>query len=125
MHLTLNEKRLLWELSQVGGGFPIHINPDYLCSKLNCTLEQLLQYGKLLESKGLCNVIEDVHTNLMLTDDGKDALIRGLPEERLYNSFDDSISIQDLSKNPDMMIGLGHMIKLGWAKVENGMVYKI
>lgn len=119
MQLTLNEKRLLLELEKTGT-----TTPEEMGSILSRPAESVVQYGGLLSQKGLATVERNVTTTLSLTEEGSRYLTEGLPERQLYDSFGDSSSIADLNAHPHAKIGLGWMKRLGWVKIESGMVKK-
>ncbi len=119
MQLTLNEKRLLLELAQVGT-----TTPEEMGTKLDRPAESIIQYGGLLSQKGLAEVVRHVNKAISLTQEGAQYLTEGLPERQLYNSFGNSASIAELNSHPYAKIGLGWMKRLGWVRIEAGMVIK-
>jgi phenylalanyl-tRNA synthetase alpha chain len=119
MQLALNEKRLLLELVKLGSG-----SPEQLAELLDRPAESVIQYGGLLSQKGLASVDRNVSTTLVLTDEGQRYCTDGLPERQLYDSFIESSSIAELNNHPHARIGLGWMKRLGWVKIESGMVIK-
>jgi phenylalanyl-tRNA synthetase alpha chain len=119
MQLALNEKRLLLELEKVGKS-----SPEILAGILDRPAESVIQYGGLLSQKGLAEVERTVTTQLILTEEGTRYCTEGLPERQLYNSFGESSSIADLNTHPHARIGLGWMKRLGWVRIEAGMIVK-
>jgi phenylalanyl-tRNA synthetase alpha chain len=120
MQLALNEKRLLLELNNIGSA-----SPEKLAQALDRPAESVIQYGGLLSQKGLAIVERNVSSRLILTDEGFRYSSEGLPERQLYESFSESSPIADLNKHPHAKIGLGWMKRLGWVKIEGGLVIKI
>ena len=119
MQLALNEKRLLLELIKVGTD-----TPEDLGQILDRPAESVIQYGGLLSQKGLARVDRSVTTRLSLTAEGNQYLTEGLPERQLYASFGESSPIADLNRHPHAKIGLGWMKRLGWIKIDQGIVIK-
>jgi len=119
MQLSLNEKRLLLELVQVETG-----SPGDLGKLLDRPAESVIQYGGLLSQKGLAQVNRSVATRLLLTGEGSRYVTEGLPERQLYSSFGESSPIAELNRHPHAKIGLGWMKRLGWVKIEGGVVVK-
>ncbi|MFH0967789.1 MAG: phenylalanine--tRNA ligase subunit alpha [Methanobacteriota archaeon] len=119
MQLALNEKRLLLELVKTGTGTPAELGEI-----LARPAESVIQYGGLLSQKSLAEVDRSVTTHLSLTEEGSRYLSEGLPERQLYTSFGDSSPMVDLNQHPHAKIGLGWMKRLGWVKIEAGIVTK-
>ena len=119
MQLALNEKRLLLELKKLEKA-----SPDTLASILDRPAESVIQYGGLLSQKGLAVVERSVSRRLVLTEEGIRYCSEGLPERQLFSSFGDSIAIVDLNQHVHARIGLGWMKRLGWVKIDAGMVIK-
>jgi phenylalanyl-tRNA synthetase alpha chain len=119
MQLALNEKRLLLELARVGFS-----SPNELGQVLDRPAESVIQYGGLLSQKGLAVVERSVTTHLILTGEGEQYCREGLPERQLYMSFGDSSPMTELNRHPHAKIGLGWMKRLGWVRIEGGVVTK-
>lgn len=119
MQLALNEKRLLLELAKTGAGTPAELG-----EVLHRPAESVIQYGGLLSQKGLAEVDREVSVRLSLTEEGQRYLTEGMPERQLYTSFGASSPMAELNRHPHAKIGLGWMKRLGWVKIENGIVIK-
>jgi phenylalanyl-tRNA synthetase alpha chain len=119
MQLSLNEKRLLIELVKTGTG-----TPEELGKILDRPAESVIQYGGLLSQKGLSEVERSGMVRLILTDEGNQYRVMGLPERQLFLSFGDSTPMAELNRHPHAKIGLGWMKRLGWVQIENGIVKK-
>jgi phenylalanyl-tRNA synthetase alpha chain len=119
MELTLNEKRLLNVFKDTDiKNFDI----NEIAEKLSATPEAAMQWGLLLESKGLIKVTKIVKKYLVFTNEGKDYAINGLPETRLRKVIKPNTPISELKKHPDFNIGFGHLRRKNLIKVENGLV---
>lgn len=119
MELTLNEKRFLNIFKDTDiKNFDI----NEIAEKLSATPEAVMQWGLLLESKGLIKITKTVKKDYVLTDEGKDYAINGLPETRLRKAITHSIPISELKKHPCFNIGFGHLRRKNLIKVENGIV---
>ncbi|MDD1723536.1 MAG: phenylalanine--tRNA ligase subunit alpha [Methanospirillum sp.] len=119
MQLTINEKRLLLELSGRGEG-----SPETLGGILQKPPESVIQYANLLLQKGLTEVKRDTTVSLVRTAEGEACLRDGLPERQLYDSFKDSIPIAELNRHPQAKIGIGWMKRLGWITIQDGLIMK-
>lgn len=125
--LSLNEKRLLVVLAELSGESNADekgTDPILLGEKLNSSLEAVIQYANLLESKELCTVERIVSTYIVRTKEGEQYAKDGLPERQLYESFDAHIPMNELNHHPLAKIGIGWMRRLGWITIQDGMVTK-
>jgi len=119
MALTLNEKLLLAALYEKGNG-----TPEDLGKIINRDKDAVIQYGYLLEDRGLCQVTREVAVSYVRTLEGEHYIKDGLPERQLYESFDNSIPVAELNNNPLSRIGIGWMKRLGWIAIQNGIITK-
>jgi len=119
MQLTINEKKLLLNMTGTG-----EKSPEYFADILQKPSESVIQYANLLSQKGLAEVRRELSTLLVITDEGELSLREGLPERQLFNSFDVSIPVSELNKHQHARIGIGWMKRLGWVSINEGIIKK-
>ncbi len=119
MELTLNEKKLLAVLAPLKSA-----GPAFLAEKLGTKEESVIQWGHLLEDRGLATVERVVTTRYHLTPEGTGYAGQGLPERQLLNSFQESVPMAELNRHPLAKIAIGQMRKKGWVSIRDGIVIK-
>lgn len=119
MDLTANEKRLLVAL-----GKRKQADPARLARDLGTSEEAVLQYARLLADQDLVGIEKEMRKSYTLTEEGKEYREKGLPERQLLESFEKSIPVKDLQKNPHARLGIGWMRKKGWVTIRDGVVTK-
>jgi phenylalanyl-tRNA synthetase alpha chain len=119
MELTLNEKRLLQALEKQRSG-----GPDALAELLDVTEDAVVQFAHLLADRSLATLDRQVRTSYRLTEEGRQYREAGLPERQVLDSFEGSIPMKELQKNPLARIAIGWMKKKGWVTMKGGVVEK-
>jgi phenylalanyl-tRNA synthetase alpha chain len=118
--LTQNEKRLLASLAQEKKA-----DAPHLAGLLETTPEAVVQWGHLLEDKGLIAVERIVAKEFACTDEGRKYATDGLPETRLLRFILPGSTLEGLKKHDAFRIGFGQLRKKGLVKVEGSAVTKI
>lgn len=122
MDMTMNEKRLLRALARMPRGELS--DPARTASDLGATVQATLQWAQLLAEKGLAVVNRTTSERYLLTAEGEEYALKGLPERQLLGSFESGFPLEELKKNPLARIGIGWMRKKGWIEISGGMVHK-
>jgi phenylalanyl-tRNA synthetase alpha chain len=118
--LTLNEKRLLNILFELGES-----TPDILAEKLGTSSESVIQYASLCQEKNLVKIEKSVYSQYFHTTEGAIYKEKGLPERQLLSCFSERIPLSELkTKSHLASIGIGWMRKKGWVVVKDGYVEK-
>ena len=97
----------------------------YLAIIMDTSEEAVVQYAKLLDSRGYCKLIADKTVAYAYTEEGAKYAKEGLPERLLYDSFDNSIALKDLQANPSAKLGIGWLRKKGWVTIKDGIAAKV
>ncbi len=88
--------------------------------------DTILKASYLLQEKGFAEVITELKKKYYLTDEGREYLEKGLPEERLVillkKGIDEITELQKLMGKREFGIALGWLKKKGVVKVENGKI---
>ncbi|MFA7563123.1 MAG: phenylalanine--tRNA ligase subunit alpha [Methanoculleus sp.] len=119
MELTLNEKRLLVVLEEVGSA-----DVAVLAEKMDTRREAVVQYANLAGEKGLVDVEKHVSRRYIPTEEGRAYMEKGLPERQVLESFEGEIPMRDLQSHPLAKIAIGWMRKKGWIAIRDGVVQK-
>nr|WP_048146435.1 phenylalanine--tRNA ligase subunit alpha [Methanoplanus limicola] len=101
--------------------------PDaaYLAKIMDTTEEAIVSHALLLQDKGLADLIKTTAATCKITEEGEKYRREGLPERVLFDSFDKSVTMEDLRKHPASKLGIGWLRKKGWVEIKDGMVNKI
>jgi phenylalanyl-tRNA synthetase alpha chain len=119
-NLTINEKKVLLALEELGSAAP-----EKLEEKSGLQVDAAMQAAFMLVEKGLASVSEKVLERYSLTKEGEEYTKNGLPERQVIDSLKAPTSLEELRNNfsPQMVgIATGWLVKKGWAKVENGVI---
>ena len=119
-NLTINEKRVLLALEELGSAAP-----DRLEERSGLQVDAAMQAAFMLAEKGLASVSEKVIERYSLTNEGKEYTKIGLPERQIVDALKAPTSLEELRSlfSPSMVgIATGWLVKKGWAKVENGVM---
>lgn len=116
------EKRLLKALLEKGGG-----SVEQLASAAGINKDQARRAIEWLRAKGLIKVEEKKERLLKLGDNGKRALLYGLPEQRIANLVIENgkMSLQEIGRSMDeneFRAALGRAVKNGWIKIDGSTV---
>jgi phenylalanyl-tRNA synthetase alpha chain len=121
--LTQNEKRLLAAL-----GKEHKADAEHLASVMGATPEAVVQWGLLLEDRGLAKVERIPDKKTVPTEEGeqyRDPNTK-LPETQILNKIPlEGITLAELRKSDAFNIGFGQLRKKGLIKVEGTLVTKI
>ncbi len=107
------------------------LEPGEVCTieevsrKSGLNRDAVLKAAFLLREKGYADVIEEVDERYELTEEGKEYLEKGLPEERLLNLIKKGVcSIKELKNRMgrEFEIGLGWLRKKGAVRIDKGEV---
>ncbi|OPX61957.1 MULTISPECIES: phenylalanine--tRNA ligase subunit alpha [unclassified Methanoregula] len=118
--LTQNEKRLLAVLEKEKKADAPHI-----AGLLGATPEAVVQWGHLLEDKGLAAVERIVVKEFTFTDEGKTYAQNGLPETQLLRFILPGTQLADLQKHEAFRIGFGQLRKKKLITVVGTQVSKV
>ncbi|PAV12051.1 phenylalanine--tRNA ligase subunit alpha [Methanosarcina spelaei] len=119
-NLTINEKKVLLALEEIGSAAP-----ERLEEKSGLQVDAAMQAAFMLEEKGLVLVSEKVLERYSLTKEGEEYTKNGLPERQIIDFLKNPTSLEELRSHfsPQMVgIATGWLVKKGWAKVENGVM---
>ena len=106
--LSENEVKILEYLKKVKED-----TAENISKQLNIAIDTLYSVSQLLKEKGYVSIEEKKTTKYELTEEGKERLRNGLPEEILVNSLGGKeAKIQDIRNK----LGKDFEIALGWAK---------
>jgi len=117
--LTQNEKRLLAALAQEKKA-----DAPVIAGRMDATPEAIVQWGHLLEDKGLAKIERIVDRQFVYTDEGKAYVQDGLPETRVLALVGSGTTMAELQKHAAFKIGFGQLRKKGLITVSGGSVTK-
>ncbi|MCQ5337755.1 MAG: phenylalanine--tRNA ligase subunit alpha [Candidatus Methanomethylicia archaeon] len=111
MALSQSEIRFIEALKELGG----KSDAESLSKKLNEPISSIFPISKLLEEKGYIITKELIKESYELTEEGKNCLINGLPETRVYKMLISSESI-DLEYIKKFLNEKEIAAAIGWGK---------
>jgi phenylalanyl-tRNA synthetase alpha chain len=117
--LTQNEKRLLAALAQEKKA-----DAPVIAGRMDATPEAVVQWGHLLEDKGLAIIERIVAREFVFTDEGKVYANDGLPETQVLVLIGNGTTMAELQKHAAFKIGFGQLRKKGLITVSGGSVVK-
>jgi phenylalanyl-tRNA synthetase alpha chain len=123
MHLY--EKKVLKALEAEGGD----ASPERVLKLQNLAIKAVMSAAGSLASKNIIIVHKDVDEILSLSTAGSNYAVEGLPERRILQALgkDKNIHMKDLSSlsgidQSEVKIGIGWLLRKGWATLDKGEV---
>ncbi len=108
-----------------GGGW--RLSTEELAEKLGWERSRVEALVRLLAEKGVFRLREESVLECRLTEEGRESLREGLPEERLVKLLEEAggeLPVQEAARRLGALWGpaIGNASRRGWARVEKGVV---
>ncbi len=117
MDLTINEKRVLAAVNELGS-----CSDEILAEKLDAPVESVVQWSHLCADKGLVSIKKNIDEHASLTPEGEKYAKDGLPERQILDVIKESIPMKELTTHSLSRIAIGWLRKKNWVTIENGVV---
>lgn len=108
----------------------LEVGKEYLADKAaditQMNRDSVLKAAHMLEEKGYAEVNTQIHTEYRLSDEGKEYLQEGLPEEKVLQAVDNGVTdmsqVQREMGKKEVGIAVGWLKKKGIITIDNGQI---